>query len=265
MSNMTNTEADKFIPKLWSDDVVAEYKSRLVAASLVRNLSHAGKKGDSIYIPTPARVGANAKVAGQEVTLNTDTATNLTLSINEHWEWSMQIEDLTKLQALDSMRKFYTDQAGYALASAVDNKIITDLSGAATAATGATVEEKVLDGIETLNVADAPTVDRALMVSPATYTELLSNPRFSEADKVGGNAISTGNVGSIYGVTVYMTSAVASGGILLQKEALVLATQQSVRTQTQYKQEHLADLFTADTVFGTLVARPGSIVSIQQS
>jgi hypothetical protein len=46
---------------------------------------------------------------------------------------------------------------------------------------------------------------------------------------------------------------------LFQKDSTVLATQQSVRTQTQYKQEKLADLFTADTVYGTKVVRPGSI------
>jgi hypothetical protein len=46
---------------------------------------------------------------------------------------------------------------------------------------------------------------------------------------------------------------------MFQKDALVLATQQSVRTQTQYVQSQLADLFTADTVYGSKVVRPGSI------
>ena len=46
---------------------------------------------------------------------------------------------------------------------------------------------------------------------------------------------------------------------LFQKDALVLATQQNIRTQTQYVQSQLADLFTADTVYGSKVVRPGSI------
>ena len=37
---------------------------------------------------------------------------------------------------------------------------------------------------------------------------------------------------------------------------MVLAEQMSVRTQTQYKQEYLADLMTADTLYGVQVLRP---------
>jgi hypothetical protein len=32
---------------------------------------------------------------------------------------------------------------------------------------------------------------------------------------------------------------------------MVMVEQMSVRTQTQYKQEFLGDLFTADTIYGT--------------
>jgi len=49
---------------------------------------------------------------------------------------------------------------------------------------------------------------------------------------------------------------------MFQKDAAVLATQQSVRSQTQYKQEKLADLFTADTVFGVKLVRAGSVVQM---
>ena len=59
---MTVTTAAKFIPKLWSDEVIATYKANLVAANLVRNLNHVGKKGDTIHIPTPGRNAASAKV-----------------------------------------------------------------------------------------------------------------------------------------------------------------------------------------------------------
>lgn len=40
-------------------------------------------------------------------------------------------------------------------------------------------------------------------------------------------------------------------GLLFHKDAVVLAEQQSVRTQQQYKQEYLGTLVTSDTVFGT--------------
>ena len=76
MANMTITTAAAFIPEIWSDEVVATYKANLVAANLVRNLNHAGKKGDTIHIPTPGRNAASAKVKDTAVTYVTDTATD---------------------------------------------------------------------------------------------------------------------------------------------------------------------------------------------
>jgi hypothetical protein len=51
--------------------------------------------------------------------------------------------------------------------------------------------------------------------------------------------------------------------LLFHKDALVLAEQLGVRTQTQYKQEFLADLMTADTLYGVETYRPeaGVVVS----
>jgi hypothetical protein len=271
MANMTVTTAAKFIPKLWSDEVIATYKANLVAANLVRNLNHVGKKGDTIHIPTPGRNAASAKVKDTAVTLVTDTAVHTDIVINKHFEWSTQIEDIAELQALNSMRRFYTDDAGYALAKQVDSALVTDLDGAAALTGGNAVIASVTDwdasiliALENLNDNDVPLNDRSLIVTPSCMTALMAEERFTEQAFIGsGNAIKTGKIGMIYGVDVYMSTQVGTGNtekaFLFQKDALVLATQQNVRTQTQYVQSQLADLFTADTVYGTKVVRPGSI------
>lgn len=48
----------------------------------------------------------------------------------------------------------------------------------------------------------------------------------------------------------------------MHKDALVFAEQLGVRTQTQYKQEFLADLMTADTLYGLETYRPEAGVTI---
>ena len=68
-NHVINTEVPNFIPELWSDEVIAAYKSNLVLANLVRKLSHKGKKGDTIKIPTPTRGDVTAKAAETQVTL----------------------------------------------------------------------------------------------------------------------------------------------------------------------------------------------------
>jgi len=271
MANMTVTTAAKLIPKLWSDEVIATYKANLVAANLVRNLNHVGKKGDTIHIPTPGRNAASAKVKDTAVTLVTDTAVHTDVVINKHFEWSTQIEDIAELQALNSMRRFYTDDAGYALAKQVDSQLVTDMDGAAALTGGNAViasvtdwDTAILTAIENLNDANVPVNDRSIIVTPSCMTALMKEERFTEQAFIGnGNAIKTGKIGMIYGVDVYMSTQVGTGNtekaFLFQKDALVLATQQNIRTQTQYVQSQLADLFTADTVYGTKVVRPGSI------
>ena len=271
MANMTTTTSAVFIPEIWSDEVIATYKKNLVVANLVQNLNHQGKKGDTIHIPKPGRNDASAKTANSDVTAITDTATEILVTIDQHYEWSMYIEDIAELQALNSMRRFYTDDAGYALARNVDSALITAMDGASALTDGNAVinsvtdwDASILQAIENLNDNDVPVNDRALVVTPSCMTALMSTDRFTEQQFIGdGSAIRTGNIGNIYGVPVFMSTQVGTGAtekaFLFQKDSTVLATQQSVRTQTQYKQEKLADLLTADTVYGTKVVRPESI------
>jgi|ETNvirnome_2_130_1030620.scaffolds.fasta_scaffold00394_15 hypothetical protein len=75
---------------------------------------------------------------------------------------------------------------------------------------------------------------------------------FSSTDLAEGSAAYVDE----YGLTVDWTTGTVTSDIfraclLLHKSALVHIPQMGVRTQTQYKQEYLADLFTADVIFGT--------------
>src|SRR6185503_20549574 len=93
----------------------------LVATELVTVMDHVGKKGDTVYIPKGTRGAPSAKAASTQVTLIATTETNNTYTINQHWEYSRLIEDLVSVQAFDSLRQFYTDDAGYAMAKKIDS------------------------------------------------------------------------------------------------------------------------------------------------
>src|SRR5579872_4306918 len=124
-NNVTLANVGAFVPTLWSDEVVASYKSNIVMAQLVRRLNHRGKKGNSITIPNPVRGSASAKVAGSQVTLiGGDSDTGINVSINKQYEYSRFIEDIVEVQALSSVRRFYTDDGGYAIAKQVDRDLI---------------------------------------------------------------------------------------------------------------------------------------------
>ena len=287
-NQVTTSVANNFIPELWSDEVIGAYKSNLVVANLVTKLSHKGKKGDTIYIPVPARGSASAKAANTQVTLSAATNTKVTVSIDKHYEYSKLIEDIAEVQALASMRKFYTDDAGYALAKQVDTDLFAlteGLQGGTVGGTGAASFEKAVIGstgatdytgnssnaaditdagirrmLLTLDDADVPMDNRVMVVPPICANDMLGINRFTEQQFIGsGDAIKTGKIGQIYGVDIFISSNCpsASGnsgadrvGVLMHKDALVLAEQVGVRSQTQYKQEYLGDLFTSDTIYG---------------
>ena len=122
------TEAATFIPEIWSDEIIAAYQKNLKMAPLVKKLPMTGKKGDVIHIPKPIRGAASAKVADTAVNIQANTEGELQISVNRHFEYSRFIEDIVEVQALNSLRQFYTEDAGYQLALKVD----TDLMNAAT-------------------------------------------------------------------------------------------------------------------------------------
>jgi len=119
-NNQTVTTAATFIPELWSDEVIASYQKNLVLANLVTRINHKGKKGDTINIPTPVRGSATSKGENSLVKIQGDTHGNTALSIDKHYEYSVLIEDMAEVQALSSLRRFYTEDAGYALSTQVD-------------------------------------------------------------------------------------------------------------------------------------------------
>ncbi len=82
------------------------------------------------------------------------------------------------------------------------------------------------------------------------------------------NSIRNGRIGAIYGVEVFVSTncATATGAaricLLLHRSAIALVTQVDIRVQTQYKQEYLADLLTADTLYAVGELRDDAGVAI---
>ena len=297
-SIVAKTQADKFIPEIWSDEVIAAYKKNIILANLVNKMTMKGKKGDTLHIPKPTRGVATAKAANTAVTIQADTETEVNVTIDQHFEYSRFIEDIVEVQALASLRRFYTEDAGYALGKKVDDVLFAlgksfgdgDASDWVhsnayyiDASTGLTLN--ALDTITTSDVftdagfraliqkmddADVPMDNRSFVVPPSLRNAILGETRYNSSDFVDGRGVQTGLIGSLYGVDVYVssncptieTAAENTAGdaikaaILFHKDSMVLAEQMAVRSQTQYKQEYLSTLYTADTLFGVKTVRP---------
>jgi len=287
------TQLDSFVPELWSDEIIASYQKNLVMAGLVKKMSMKGKKGDKINIPTPTRGSASAKAAGAGVTLIQNVEGTTPVTVDQHWEYSRLIEDFAEVQALATFRSFYTEDAGYALATKVDTTLIqrarSTNGGAGTAAyanayiggdgttaynsgtpnASALTDAAIRRTIQRLDDADVPGEGRFFLIPPSSANTLRGLARFTEQAFVGsGDSIRTGEIGNLYGVPVFVSTncdtATGSARIALlgHRDAIVLVEQLAPRVQTQYKQEYLATLMTADTIFGTAELRDGSLIPL---
>ena len=299
-NHVTNTTGATFIPEIWSDEIIAAYKKSLVAANLFKKMSFSGKKGDTIHIPSPTRGNASLKVAETQVNLIAATETEVQVLVDKHYEYSRLIEDITEVQALSSLRRFYTEDAGYALSRQVDTDLVrlgrgfnggnianSAYAGAYSGADGTTAyvagtnsglgaltDAAIRRTIQRLDDSDVPMDGRFFLIPPSARNTLMGLARYTEQAFVGeqgnGNTIRNGEIGNLYGIPVFVSSNddTTSGStacrvaLLGHKDAAVLVEQQGVRSQTQYKQEYLGTLYTADTLYGVKELRDNACFAL---
>ena len=233
-SIVNKSNAGTFIPEIWSDEVIAAYKKNLVLANLVRKMSFRGKKGDTLHIPKPTRGSATAKAANTQVTVQADAESEVQVLINKHYEYSRFIEDIAAVQALTSLRSFYTEDAGYALAKQVDDELVAlgksfgDSDGAdwvhsnayfIDASTGLT--SYAIDTVTTSDVftdagfrkliqlmddADVPMDGRKFAIPPSLRNAIMGVDRYNSSDFVDGRGVQNGQIGKLYGIDIFVSS-----------------------------------------------------------
>lgn len=231
---VNNSNAATFIPEIWSDEIVAAYKKNLVLANLVKKMNFKGKKGDTVHIPKPTRGSAFEKAANTKVTIQADQESEVQVLINKHFEYSRFIEDITEVQALASLRKFYTEDAGYALAKKVDDELMAlgksfgDSDGAdwvhsnayfIDASTGlttyavdtVTTSDVFTDAgfrklIQLMDDADVPMDGRKFVIPPSLRNAIMGIDRYNSTDFVDGKGVQTGKIGTLYGIDIFVSS-----------------------------------------------------------
>ncbi|MDJ0764847.1 MAG: hypothetical protein QNJ97_17835 [Myxococcota bacterium] len=233
-----------FIRELWEDEIIASYKSNLVMPQLVVVMDHNRKKGDTIHVPNPVRGSASEKLTESSVTLIAAQEEKKQYLIDQHWEYSRLIEDVVDVQADDSLRRFYTDDAGFALAREVDTKIhdegqflnaatlgsVSDATdpaasaldgaaigsgltqwNAATSGNGAALTDAGIRAFtQSLDDNDSPVAGRYMVIPPVAKNTLLGETRYTQEAFIGErgaeNSIRNGRVGDVYGTEVFVST-----------------------------------------------------------
>ena len=155
---------------------------------------------------------------------------------------------------------FYNDASTSTTAYAVDTVAAADVF----------TDAFFRDMVQKLDDADTPMDGRFLAIPPSLRNAIMGIDRYVSSDFVDGRGVNNGKIGNLYGIDIYVTSNCplietaannAAGGdvrgaILGHRDTMVMAEQQGIRSQAQYKQEYLGTLYTADRLYGTQVLRP---------
>jgi len=268
--NIGATAAGVFRPNVWAKEVLMFVKSNLVLLPLIKHYDADVKSaGQTLEIPNVSAISANLKSQNVVVTLNYNTETKTTITLNKHYESSFIVEDLVKVQSAYDLRSDYTQAAAYAISEKVDSDLATNMTTAWKTASqaygtyGTAINDALILAVNRyLSENKAPRSDRSIVVHPKGEAEMLAIDKYVRYDALGvggdANSIKNGKIGRIYGADVFMSQNLVYldtvtdeyNHLFFHKEAWAIAMQMEPRTQAQYKQEYLGWLVTVDVLYG---------------
>lgn len=275
--NVGVTGGNVFRPNVWSKEVLMFVKSNLVLLPLIKHYDRDVKSsGQTVEIPNVSTISANLKAENTAVTLNYNTDTKTTITINRHYESSFLVEDILATQSAYDTRSDYTKAAAYAIAEKIDSDIATTVTtewksgGYAYGAYGTAISDALILSVNRyLTENKAPRSERYIVVHPKGEQEMLSIDKFVRYDSLGQpaneNPTKVGKIGQVYGAEVFVTQNLVYldtatdeyNSLFFHKEAAAIALQKSPRTQASYQQEYLGWLVTVDVLYGITTLRDG--------
>jgi len=279
-NHVTGTTINNWRPNIWASEVLSARESALVLANLVKRYDRdVATKGKTVEIPNLSNLTAYAKVANTQVTLNAPTEGKTTITIDQHWESSVLIEDFAEVQSAYDAASEYRTKTGYAIAEKMDNFIADDMKTNFTQTVGtygvALSYSAILDAKQKLDEAKAPMTERYFVVTPKGHRDLLGIDEFVRYDAMGAasqpSGFRTGRVGMILGNDVFMSqNLVVTAGtptqnncLFFQREAYALAVQTQPKTEMQRKTEYLGDLIVTQALWGGKVLRNDHGVTVK--
>lgn len=221
-STVQRQDIQGFIPNVWANDIRHYRATKFVMMRVAKLFPFVGKKGDTIFEPLVGRAAIYPKLPGQPVQLQSRRPGDWELKIDQHNESSFALEDIVQLQSQYNLRKPYTKEAGYAMARDLDNTLLalratipverqifrSINAGAGTVAGDpAPIDsDSILAGKTLLEEEDVDVEDMRFVVSVAQRNDLLNIDKFTSVDYVNGKPVTTGFIGTLYGIPVMATN-----------------------------------------------------------
>lgn len=267
--------ASNFIPELWSRLLLESFRKNFVFGNLV-NRNYEGEikqQGDTVHINTPSAVAVRDYSGA--VTYDQIASTQQALVIDQAKYYGFEVHDIDAAQANISLESPFITEAAVSLADAVDQSLAALYTEAATSVTASLVATatdqyaKLVEAGMKLDQQNVPRTGRWVVVTPAGYADLLTNDKFiASATAEGRSIVRTGEVGTIAGLTVYVSNNLVRTGSskvanwLYGSNAAITFAEQITKTESMRREASFADAIRGLLVFGHKVVRPAALGTI---
>ena len=251
----------KFIPEKFSRDVIMHTKSKLVVAANVNTKYRDDlRMGYKVSIPVMVE-GTDAEVTPGTVPTPSDLlGTAASITIDQWRVAAAEISDMASIEDPVDYLNAAAESCSYRISRRVDTKLGSLFSAlqasSAYGVDGQTFTDKIFMALmETLDEADVPEDNRALIGDPAMKADMLDIHKFISTDFVRTPVVPTGRFGELYGVPFLSTNnltAATTGnyGALLHRDAISLVIQRSPRSQIIPIKQEFRTLLVVDVIYG---------------
>lgn len=232
----------KFIPEMFSRDVLMHTKSNLVSGALFNTqFRDQLRKGSVINIPVFSEGSVTEVTPGTEPTAQ-DLASSspASITIDKWYQIAAEISDLMEIEEEADYMKNAAESCSYSILKEIDRTIGAKFSGLSSSSTegadGQTFTDEIFIAlVETLDENDVPNDPRFLIGDASLRADMLGIDKFVRTDFVR-ETVPTGKIGMLYGAGVYLTQnltafSIGSYGVYSHRDAIGVVIQKAMRSR----------------------------------
>tara|TARA_R100000458_G_C8253163_1_gene229713 strand:+ start:536 stop:1429 length:894 start_codon:yes stop_codon:yes gene_type:complete len=286
------TSVSNAFTTMFSDDVKHAYQqltSQLVGSvRVVRNVT-----GSTYKFNTLTKGGSiKNKARFEDISAMSETTKNLTspgaytggtaqnaqvTATLANYHSGEYVDSMDEIKTNVDLRTTFAEAIGGALARAADQAIVDALDASTptnikTTAQGANGLNKaaLLEVHEAMNALSVPSNDRALIISPAAMTDILTDTTLVSATdgQLSNQALATGFLPNIFGFSVIVSNLLTADSVVrkcyaIQKQAVGLAVGKDVTTRIDYIPQKASTLILGEMSMGAAVIDADGVVEVQ--
>lgn len=302
-NEMNNTTNAVFIPTIIAQKALGRLSSYMnLAKTVARDFEYTtATEGQVIRVPRRGALVANAKTSGINVTRQNPTATDVSVTLNQHFEVTFALDDVTKVLQNQNTQEGYGNDGAIALAEKIETYIASlhpSITNTVTfdATSTATKKDRLLTLRRRFVTNNVPKVEtKYLYVDATVMNELLEEADFTQQQTIGSGAPTVeGALMRLYGFEIFESQNVQTSGspvryhnLAYTKDAIVLASRPlpqapngtgviqtviqnsdvgvGLRSTMGYDKDGLAMQLTLDVLFGASILDSRRIVELESS